>query len=193
MFFFPKARVLRMDLDTMSGKDAHINAYSAFLNGEADILLGTQIIAKGLDFENVRLTGSVLADASLNFPDFRSAERTFQILTQISGRAGRREQGIAVIQTYTVRIITPSNAQQTRITRIFTIGRSPIGEPPCCRLSMILSAYALRAACRKTRIPPAKTILKQHLKRLSRCKVISTYSTAEKRAYLKLKHTTVIR
>lgn len=98
--FFPEARIIRMDLDTMGTKDAHLKAYEAFMNKQADILLGTQIIAKGLDFEDVRLTGIISADASLNFPDYQSGERTFQILTQVSGRAGRRGEGISVIQTY---------------------------------------------------------------------------------------------
>ncbi len=97
---FPEARVLRMDLDTTRGKDAHLKFYEQFKNGEADILIGTQMIAKGLDFANVTLVGVVSADSSLYIPDFRSPEKTFQLLEQVSGRAGRKDPGKVVVQTY---------------------------------------------------------------------------------------------
>ena len=99
---FPEARVLRMDVDTTRQKGAHERILDAFGRGEADILLGTQMIAKGLDFPNITLVGVMSADTSLNLPDFRAAEKTFQLLTQVSGRAGRHElPGQVVIQTYT--------------------------------------------------------------------------------------------
>ena len=98
---FPDKRVLRMDMDTTSGKDAHAGILSAFGRGDADILVGTQMIAKGLDFPRVTLVGVVAADTSLNLPDFRSAERTFQLITQVAGRAGRADKpGRVIIQTY---------------------------------------------------------------------------------------------
>src|SRR5690606_8369787 len=98
----PEARVLRMDVDTTRNKGAHEKILSAFGEGKADILLGTQMIAKGLDFPNITLVGVLSADTSLHLPDFRAAERTFQLLTQVSGRAGRAERpGQVVIQTYT--------------------------------------------------------------------------------------------
>ncbi|WP_019793979.1 replication restart helicase PriA, partial [Streptococcus sobrinus] len=87
----PQARVLRMDVDTTRKKGAHEKILQEFGQGQADILLGTQMIAKGLDFPNVTLVGVLNADTSLNLPDFRSAERTFQLLTQVAGRAGRAE------------------------------------------------------------------------------------------------------
>lgn len=97
----PEARILRMDVDTTRQKGAHERILEAFGNGEADILLGTQMIAKGLDFPNVTLVGVLNADTSLHLPDFRSAERTFQLLTQVAGRAGRAEKaGEVLIQTY---------------------------------------------------------------------------------------------
>ncbi|MCD7033833.1 primosomal protein N' [Metabacillus sp. GX 13764] len=98
----PEARVIRMDVDTTSRKGAHERLLSSFGKGEADILLGTQMIAKGLDFPNVTLVGVLAADTMLHLPDFRAAEKTFQLLTQVSGRAGRHElSGEVVIQTYT--------------------------------------------------------------------------------------------
>lgn len=99
--FFPSVRVLRMDLDTTSQKGAHTKIYNAFKNHEADILIGTQMISKGLDFPGVTLVGIIAADLTLNIPDFRSAEKSFQLITQVSGRAGRGLiPGKVVIQTY---------------------------------------------------------------------------------------------
>ena len=98
---FPDARILRMDVDTTRKKGSHEALLQAFGQGEADILLGTQMIAKGLDFPNVTLVGVLNADTALNLPDFRSSERTFQLLTQVAGRAGRAEKpGQVLIQTY---------------------------------------------------------------------------------------------
>lgn len=98
---FPKARILRMDLDTTRKKGAHERIYNEFKEQNADILIGTQMISKGMDFKNVTLVGVVAADTTLNLPDFRATERTFQLITQVSGRAGRGDtEGRVVIQTY---------------------------------------------------------------------------------------------
>jgi len=98
---FPAARVLRMDADTTSVKDGHETILSEFRKGNADILIGTQMIVKGHDFPNVTLVGIVAADQSINVPEYGAAERTFQLLTQASGRAGRgSKQGCVVIQSY---------------------------------------------------------------------------------------------
>ena len=98
---FPKARILRMDADTTRTKGSYEKILSSFANEEADILIGTQMIVKGHDFPNVTLVGILLADQSLNASDYRSAERTFQLLTQAAGRAGRgKYPGNVVIQTY---------------------------------------------------------------------------------------------
>ena len=94
---FPEARIARMDVDTTSGKWAHTQILDRVGRGEVDILLGTQMIAKGLDFPNVTLVGVVDADTGLNLPDFRAAERTFQLLSQVAGRAGRGPKGGDVI------------------------------------------------------------------------------------------------
>ncbi|WP_243298213.1 primosomal protein N' [Bacillus litorisediminis] len=99
---FPEAKVIRMDVDTTGRKGAHEKLLSAFERGEADILLGTQMIAKGLDFPNITLVGVLSADTMLHLPDFRASEKTFQLLTQVSGRAGRHDKpGEVIIQTYT--------------------------------------------------------------------------------------------
>lgn len=98
---FPDVGVVRMDVDTTSGKDGHAKLLDEFRSGRARILVGTQMIAKGLDFPKVTLVGVVAADMTLNLPDYRSRERTFQLLTQVAGRAGRGDlPGHVVIQTY---------------------------------------------------------------------------------------------
>ena len=97
----PDAKIIRMDVDTTRRKGAHERLLRAFSEKKADILLGTQMIAKGLDFENVTLVGVLAIDTMLQLPDFRSSEKTFQLLTQVSGRAGRHHlPGEVIIQTY---------------------------------------------------------------------------------------------
>lgn len=97
----PHLSIIRMDVDTTRRKGAHERLLKKFVNQEADVLLGTQMIAKGLDFENVTLVGVLAADSMLHLPDFRAAERTFQLITQVSGRAGRHElTGEVIVQTY---------------------------------------------------------------------------------------------
>lgn len=98
---FPQARVARLDRDTTTRKGAHAGILGRFRRGEADILIGTQMVAKGLDFPNVTLVGVISADTAIHLPDFRAAERAFQLLTQVAGRAGRGEHpGSVVIQTF---------------------------------------------------------------------------------------------
>lgn len=98
--FYPKAKIARMDLDTTRSKFAHQHIIQDFEAGNIDILVGTQMVTKGLDFDNVSMVGILNADNMLNFPDFRSFERSFQLMAQVSGRAGRKsKQGKVVIQT----------------------------------------------------------------------------------------------
>lgn len=100
----PKARVARMDFDTVKGKNSHANLINQFEDRQIDILVGTQMVTKGLDFENVSIVGVLSADHLLKFPDFRSTERTFQMITQVSGRAGRkRKRGKVIIQAFNVK------------------------------------------------------------------------------------------
>ncbi|BDQ52134.1 primosomal protein N' [Enterococcus faecalis] len=116
----PDSRILRMDVDTTRRKGAHEKILRTFGEGQADILLGTQMIAKGLDFPNVTLVGVLNADTALNLPDFRSSERTFQLLTQVSGRAGRAEKPRG---KSSFNLLTPSimryNWQKPKIMKIF--------------------------------------------------------------------------
>lgn len=110
---YPSAKTLRMDTDTTSKKDGYEKILSQFSNGEADILIGTQMIVKGHDFPNVTLVGVIAADLSLFASDFRSSEKTFQLLTQAAGRAGRgKDKGEVVIQTY-----VPDNASITSASK----------------------------------------------------------------------------
>lgn len=97
---FPEARVLRLDLDSTRRKESHAEILEQFGRGDADILLGTQMVAKGLHFPGVALVGVVDADAGLHFPDFRAHERAFQLLTQVSGRSGRNAPGEVVLQSF---------------------------------------------------------------------------------------------
>tara|TARA_R110000822_G_scaffold163259_5_gene303551 strand:+ start:199 stop:909 length:711 start_codon:yes stop_codon:yes gene_type:complete len=98
---FPKTNVGRMDLDTTRGKHGYEKIINSFEQQEIDILVGTQMLTKGLDFRNVNLVGIMNADSLLNFPDFRAHERSFQLLTQVAGRAGRtKKRGKVIIQSY---------------------------------------------------------------------------------------------
>jgi primosomal protein N' (replication factor Y) len=98
---FPKAKTIRMDVDTVSKKNSHENILNSFKNDGIDILIGTQMVVKGHHFPNVTLVGVIAADSSLNIDDYRANERTFQILTQVAGRAGREKlEGNVIIQSY---------------------------------------------------------------------------------------------
>lgn len=98
--FFPQARILRMDFDTTRAKDAHQRIYEDFRDGRADVLIGTQMVARGLDFDNVTLAAIVSADSLLNFGGYRAAENTFSMIEQVGGRAGRKKAGTVIVQTY---------------------------------------------------------------------------------------------
>ena len=138
---FPKARVLRMDADSTSRRHSHDDILSAFRRGEADILVGTQMIAKGLDFPNVTLVGVLNADASLNLPDFRAAERTYQLLSQVAGRAGRAElPGEVLIQSYDPDVSTIRAAAAGDFARFAEEelkAREEAFLPPFCHLAVI--------------------------------------------------------
>ena len=131
---FPEAAVERLDLDTVSKKGTLESALKRFASGKTDVLIGTQLIAKGLDFSNVGLVGVVSADVSLNIPDFRSAERSFQLMTQAAGRAGRgSEQGRVVIQTCQPEhpaVVSAAKQDYRRFYEAELAVRKAVGYPP---------------------------------------------------------------
>ncbi|MDX1935146.1 MAG: primosomal protein N' [Capsulimonadales bacterium] len=140
---FPDARVLRMDRDTTQRKDAHLSMLKTFRNGDADILIGTQMVAKGLDFAGVTLVGVISADTALNMPDFRASERAFQLLTQVSGRAGRgRKPGHVIVQTFNPEHESVAAAAEHDYETFYRqeIGnRRELGYPPFTRLANIIA------------------------------------------------------
>ncbi len=141
---FPSARVLRLDADSTLTKDSYQNYLTAFANGEYDILLGTQMVAKGLDFPNVALVGVLGADAANTSSDFRSFERTFSLLTQVVGRAGRGEiEGRAIIQTSTPESNIIDLAQRQDYDSFYDEEiklRSLMIYPPYCDICVVSSA-----------------------------------------------------
>ncbi|MFG0212494.1 primosomal protein N' [Brevibacillus porteri] len=142
---FPGIRVIRMDVDTTSRKGSHEELLNKFRTGQGDVLLGTQMIAKGLDFPRVTLAGIIAADTSLHLPDFRAAEKTFQLLTQVGGRAGRHElDGDVVIQTYTPEhysIIHATKHDYPAFYQDEMIQRRRTGYPPYFRLVLITFSH----------------------------------------------------
>ena len=139
---FPRARILRMDADSTSRKFSHDDILSAFRAGKADVLLGTQMIAKGLDFPNVTLVGVLNADTSLNRPDPRASERTYQLLAQVSGRAGRAEKpGEVYIQTFqpdAAAIAAAAKGDYAAFAAGELEDRRSTYFPPYCRLSTLV-------------------------------------------------------
>ena len=137
----PQARVLRMDADSTARRHGHDEILSLFQSGRADILIGTQMIAKGHHFPNVTLVGVLAADMSLHQPDFRAAERTFQLLAQVSGRSGRGEiPGEVFIQTYTPdhpAVIHSRTADFERFAEVELAEREQWGYPPFCHLVLL--------------------------------------------------------
>ena len=150
---FPKARLLRWDRDVTKGRYSHEQILEKFLSHEADILIGTQMIAKGLDIPLVTLVGVINADIGLHLPDFRAGERTFQLLSQVAGRAGRGERGGRVIvQTYSPGhyAITAAARQDFRSFYTQEIAfRRQLGNPPFSRLIRLIYTHTNAEVCRK--------------------------------------------
>ena len=138
---FPGVRTLRMDADTTKGKNSHQEILNAFSNREADVLIGTQMIVKGHDFPGVTLMGILAADMSLNVSDYRGAERTFQMITQAAGRAGRGEiPGQVIIQTYQPEhysITTAANQDYDSFYKMESAYRTLMSYPPYCHMLSI--------------------------------------------------------
>lgn len=169
---FPQAKVLRMDMDTTKSKDGHEKILSAFANEEADILIGTQMIVKGHDFPAVTLVGVLAADLSLYSNDYQSAERTFQLLSQAAGRAGRgRDKGEAVIQTYSPGHYSIQTAAQQDYEGFYEAEmnyRRLMGYPPVERLMAVWLVGAWEEYLEK-----AAMYLKEFALRINRQKQVS--------------------
>ena len=150
---FPKARTLRWDSDAAKGQKQHGTLLETFRSGNADILVGTQMIAKGLHFPSVTLVGVVLADIGLAIPDFRVGERAFQILCQVAGRSGRGEvRGRAIIQTYqpeNYAIKAAATQDYSRFYREEIANRRAQGNPPYGRLIRLLYTHTNQAICER--------------------------------------------
>lgn len=146
---FPELRALRMDVDTTRRKGAHKRILDAFARREADVLIGTQMIAKGLDFPRVTLVGVISADTLLSIPDFRSEERAFQLLTQVAGRAGRAEAGgKTIVQTYRPTHFVVSTAAAHDYASFYRREREQrerYDYPPFCELAAFLATHSNEA------------------------------------------------
>lgn len=142
MTLFPKASIARVDQESVKSPKSYEDIFKAFSKGEIDILIGTQMIAKGLDFPNVTLVGVLLADTSLHIPDFRSAERTFNLLTQVAGRSGRGDKkGVVYIQTYSINHYSIECAKNHDYLSFYEKEiekRRPLNYPPFSRLVRIV-------------------------------------------------------
>jgi primosomal protein N' (replication factor Y) len=135
---FPELRIARLDTDAARGKGALVKTLEDFREGGIDMLLGTQMVAKGLNFRGVRLVGIILADTGLHLPDFRAAERTFALITQVSGRAGRfAPDGRVIVQTYMPGSAAVGMAAAGALEEFYTLEletRKALGFPPYSRL-----------------------------------------------------------
>ena len=139
--FFPNATTIRMDVDTVSKKNSHEEILSRFKSENIDILIGTQMVVKGHHFPNVTLVGVIAADGSLNIDDYRASERTFQILTQVAGRAGRENlQGNVIIQTYNPDHFSIECAKEQNYDKFYLIEenlRKQLKYPPFCDIIVV--------------------------------------------------------
>ena len=143
--FFPDAIIKRLDLDTTKSKNAYQTIINDFENNNIDVLIGTQMLTKGLDFDNVSLVGIINADSLLNFPDFRSHERSFQLMAQVSGRAGRKsKQGNVIIQTFSADHNIIHAVQGNDYISMYHSelqDRKIFNYPPYCKLVLIIVSH----------------------------------------------------
>jgi len=151
--FFPEARLLRWDRDVITKRYAHEDLLRNFRDHKADVLIGTQMIAKGLDLPEVTLAGIINADTGLNFPDFRSSERTFQLLCQVAGRAGRGvKAGKVIIQTYSPDNYTIEAAARHDYREFYhkeVDYRRRYGYPPFSQLVRLVYSHTNEELCRR--------------------------------------------
>ncbi len=153
---FPRANVIRMDSDTTTGKDSHSEYLNAFGRGDANVLVGTQMVAKGLDFPNVTLVGVVMADIGMNLPEYVAGERTFQLLSQVAGRCGRGDRpGKVIIQTYRpdhYAIVSAVNHDYRSFYDVEIANRKAALYPPFSHLAAVwISAVEQKAALTNAR------------------------------------------
>jgi primosomal protein N' (replication factor Y) len=150
--YFPESRVQRMDLDTTRSKTGYENIIDQFEKGETNILVGTQMVTKGLDFDGVSLVGVFNADRMMHFPDFRSYERAYQLITQVSGRAGRRDKpGKVVIQTSNPDHSVLTHILKNRYQEFYAMqvtDRKHHGYPPFTRLIELTIKHIDKKVCR---------------------------------------------
>jgi len=172
--FFPHARIARMDSDSTSKRGSHERILGEFKKGRIDIIIGTQMIAKGLDFPQVTLVGVVMADTSLNLPDFRASERTFDLLTQVAGRAGRgADPAQVIIQTYAPTHYAITSAKEHDYESFYNkeiVGRKLLGYPPFYKL--------IKVTFRSTKEEKAKTAAEEFVKRAKSLTDIQTMGPA---------------
>jgi primosomal protein N' (replication factor Y) len=151
---YPASRILRMDQDTTRRKGAHMHILEAFAQHEADILLGTQMVAKGLNFPGVALVGVIQADIGMHFPDFRAAEKTFQLLAQVAGRAGRADSsGEVIVQTYYPEEPGITAARSHDFTGFYEqeiASRKELAYPPFGKILRVVVYGKLEESVRKT-------------------------------------------
>jgi len=142
---FPDASIRRMDLDTTRSKHGHQKIINAFEKKEIDVLVGTQMVTKGLDFDHVSIVGIMNADNMLNFPDFRSFERSFQLMSQVAGRSGRKnKQGKVIIQTYNPKHEVIADVVENDYTNLYAkqmAERNSFHYPPYYRLIQVRLLY----------------------------------------------------
>jgi primosomal protein N' (replication factor Y) len=166
---FPQARTLRWDRDVTGPRGMHEAILSRFVQGEADVLIGTQMLAKGLDLPLVTLVGVVAADTALYLPDFRASERTFQLLTQVAGRAGRTPRGgRAIVQTYSpdaYPIRAAARHDYAAFYRREVVFRREQGYPPFRRLAKLVIVARNEATCRREAEHLARA-LRDHMNRV---------------------------
>lgn len=159
---FPEYKSIRMDSDTMRGQKSHERAFQTFQKGEAQILIGTQMIAKGLDFPNVTLVGVISADTVLNLPDFRACERTFQLLAQVAGRTGRGPKGgRVVIQSFNPKqyaILAAANHDYHGFAQKELEYRRALGYPPFGCMVRVLFRGRKEGAVREKALEMANTL-----------------------------------
>jgi primosomal protein N' (replication factor Y) len=164
-YAFPRARQLRWDSDTTTGKTSHEVILQKFRNRQAEILIGTQMVAKGLDIPSVTLVGVVSADTALNLPDFRAGERTFQLLSQVAGRAGRGpSEGRVIIQTFSPGHYAIQAAARHDYTSFYEqeiAYRRQLHNPPFTRLARLVYVHTNDAICQREAEKMKKQLLEE--------------------------------